>query len=127
MISQHIFNTISAGATGLANGAGYHIYPKKVPDGASFTRAVVYNKLSAQAVYSQLGTNVQLTCIAKSYGDAEALGLEVASLFRNRVYSTAGDVLSTSLLDMTDLPQDEESKYYLVSVTIYVKTRKALG
>ena len=127
MISAHIFKTLSEGVTGLENGTAFNIYPKKVPDGVDFNRAVVYNKLDATAVYGQLGTSIQLTCLAKTYGDAEALSHEVARVFRNKRYATDGDVIATAVQDITDLPHDDESQYYLVSVSIYIKTRKAIG
>lgn len=129
MISKHIFTTLRDSVTGLDAGAGkYHIYPKKVPDAVTFDKAVVYNKISSTPTYSQLGVRVQLTCVAKTYLGAEELSHEIATVFRNKQYGGgADDVLYTSVLDITDLPQDEESDYYLVAITIYIKTRQAIG
>lgn len=126
MISEFIFTTLRDNVTGLQNGIGYNIYPKKVPDGIDFERAVVYNRISGTPVYTLLGTDVQITCVARTYGDCENLSLEVVKAFQNKKYQSEGDMLNTEVTSIVDLPQDTESDYYLVAVTVYIKTRKSI-
>jgi hypothetical protein len=127
MISQHIFTTIRDNVTGLENGSAFHIYPKRVPDGVKFNRAVVYNRVTGTPTYTLLSTEVQLTCIARKYSEAEALSYEVIKAFQNKRYGGEGDVASSLVNSVVDLPQDTDSGYYLVAVTVFLKTTKAIG
>jgi len=125
MISEHIFSTIKNNIVGLETASGsFNIYPLRVPDGISFDLAVVYNKLSGTPVYHQTGTDVQLTVISKTYGQAEQTARELVELFRNKQYSVEGDVVATTVKSISELPQDIETKLYLTAVTIYIKTAK---
>lgn len=126
MIAEYIFKTIKDNIPVIHDGSLYHVYPSTVPDGIEFDTAIIYTKLMGINRFSQIGTDIQLSCVSKTYAGAEQLSLDIVNLFRNKLYQAEGDVIFTGVKAITDLPFDRDSEYYMVAVTIYVKTTLAL-
>jgi len=130
MIGEYIYKTLKNAIPTLSDGGGgFHIYPLAMNEGIdmnTISRAVTYTNLSTTIVYNLTGVRVQITCIANTYGDSEALSYEVVSAFANKRYSTPGDPMSTNVEGRIDIGKDTESSKYLSTVDIHIKTAQLI-
>jgi hypothetical protein len=91
--------------------AGSRIYPNLVPAAASYP-AIAYQRISGRRVHSQTGPSglaaprVQITSLAASYAQADALGQAVRQALDGYVGTVAGVELQASFIE------NEEDDHY---------------
>lgn len=102
-------------------GAIYNIYPKYIPDGKLPTNALIYNLTNQTIQYKQTSSNVQLTVVSQLYDENVARVRALVELFSEKRYETAGDFISTQVQSVIELGYDNENKYYLTAVNLFIK------
>ena len=128
MIESAIYNEIkndSVISAKLANGTGkYHIYPLRVPDNITFTKAVVYTEITQNLIYPLARTSViQVSCMATDFDSAVDLSKDIDRIFYDKAEYLMGNVLPVkySSFNGRNSYYDQESKMFIVAVDIKIK------
>jgi len=125
-MTEFIFQQLQANIPALTVAGNTNVYPQRLPDTKNPDVFVIYNLIRKPVVYNMTVGYYQLTCVARTYDDANNLVNQVASLFQSKVFAGVGDPVSTTVDQITEMPFDELSKYYLFAVTVRVKSQKEI-